>query len=76
MEYSSLHSPVEEDARCNDESESVTNQRKIILEFIEKNFENGQYEISGVYVDDGRSGTTEDTRLIFKGSVGRLKQER
>ena len=55
-----------EDARCNDESESVTNQRKIILEFIEKNFENGQYEISGVYVDDGRSGTTEDTRPDFQ----------
>lgn len=55
-----------EDSRCNDESESVTNQRKIILDFIEKNFENEQYEIIGIYIDDGRSGTTEDTRPEFQ----------
>ena len=40
----------------NDESLSVANQRKIILEFIETSFE-GEYEIIDEYVDDGVTGT-------------------
>ena len=40
----------------NDESLSVANQRKIILEFIESSFE-GEYEIIDEYVDDGVTGT-------------------
>lgn len=55
-----------EDTRSNDESESVTNQRKIDLEFIEEKFCNEQYIISDVYIDDGRSGTTEETRPDFQ----------
>ncbi len=40
----------------NDESLSIANQRKIILEFIETSFE-GEYEIIDEYVDDGVTGT-------------------
>ena len=39
-----------------DESLSVANQRKIILEYIESSFE-GAYEIIDEYVDDGVTGT-------------------
>lgn len=55
-----------EDLRNNDESESVTNQRKINLEFVEEKFSNEKYIIYDIYVDDGRSGTTEDTRPDFQ----------
>ena len=39
----------------NDESLSVTNQRKIITEYIEEFFE-GEYIIVDVYADDGPEG--------------------
>lgn len=55
-----------EDLRNNDESESVTNQRKINLEFVEEKFSGERYIIYDIYVDDGRSGTTEDTRPDFQ----------
>ena len=55
-----------EDLRNDDESESVTNQRKINLEFVEEKFCNETYIIYDIYVDDGRSGTTEDTRPDFQ----------
>ena len=53
----------------NDESLSVVNQRKIILEFIEEKFSNEEYAVIDFYVDDGRSGTTEDTRPDFQRMV-------
>lgn len=40
----------------NDESLSIVNQRKIILEFVETSFE-GEYEIIDEYIDDGVTGT-------------------
>lgn len=40
----------------NDESLSVTNQKKILLEYVEVLFQ-GDYEIVDHYVDDGRTGT-------------------
>ena len=46
----------------NDESLSVTNQRKIILEFIADKFDAVEYKLIDFYVDDGRSGTTEESR--------------
>lgn len=49
----------------NDESLSVTNQRKIIQEYLENTFE-GEYTIVGEYVDDGLSGTTDYERLAFQ----------
>ena len=55
-----------EDLRSRDESESVTNQRKINLEFVKEKFCNENYIIHDIYVDDGRSGTTEDARPDFQ----------
>lgn len=55
-----------EDLRSQDESESVTNQRAIILEFVEEKFSDDSHVIVEIYVDDGRSGTTEDTRPEFQ----------
>lgn len=57
----------------NDESLSVTNQRKIILEFIEDKFGDEDYVLVDFYVDDGRSGTTEDTRPDFQRMVGDIE---
>lgn len=50
----------------NDESLSVTNQRKIILEFIADKFDAVEYKLIDFYVDDGRSGTTEESRPEFQ----------
>ena len=55
-----------EDGRCLDESESVTNQREINLEFIREKFLGESYRIVGEYVDDGRTGTSEEARPEFK----------
>lgn len=40
-----------EDLRNNDESESVTNQRKINLEFVEEKFADEKYIIYDIYID-------------------------
>lgn len=40
----------------NDESLSVTNQKKILTEYVEKFFQE-EYVIVDYYVDDGRTGT-------------------
>ena len=50
-----------EDGR--DESESVINQKKILKEYLESQFD-GQYEIVDFYVDDGLTGT-DDSRESF-----------
>ena len=55
-----------EDLRNSNESESVTNQRTINLEFVKTTFCHETYTIHDIYVDDGRSGTTEDTRPEFQ----------
>jgi DNA invertase Pin-like site-specific DNA recombinase/prefoldin subunit 5 len=55
-----------EDARSNDESESVSNQRAIIEKHI-ANFNDGDdYVIVNEYVDDGISGTTDEERDSFQ----------
>lgn len=46
------------------ESESITNQRKILDEQIPGYFHN-DYEIVAEYIDDGRTGTSDDTRPAF-----------
>ena len=43
----------------NEESLSVANQRKILLEFLERSF-TGKYLMTEIYIDDGRSGTDYD----------------
>jgi hypothetical protein len=52
-----------EDESERDESESITNQRKILSEYI-ANYFIGGYEIVDFYVDDGRTGT-DDSRPDF-----------
>jgi len=47
----------------NEESESVVNQKKILMEFVEQYFD-CQYAIVDFFVDDGLSGT-DDTRRDF-----------
>ena len=47
----------------NVESESVVNQKKILVEFVEQYFD-GQYVIVDFYIDDGLTGT-DDTRASF-----------
>lgn len=49
----------------NDELLSVTNQRKIIHEYLENKFD-GDYTIIDHYVDDGLSGTTDYERVNFQ----------
>lgn len=49
----------------NDESLSVTNQRKIIHEYLEHSFIE-EYSIVDYYVDDGLSGTTDYERVDFQ----------
>ena len=55
-----------EDARCLDESESVTNQRAIIEDHIAGFNDGDEYIIVDEYVDDGISGTTDDERDDFQ----------
>ena len=57
-----------------EESGSVTNQKKILIEYLENNFD-GQYEIVDFYIDDGLTGT-DDTRADFARMVYDIEQGR
>lgn len=48
-----------------DESLSVTNQRKIIQEYLDHTFI-GEYVLVDYYIDDGQSGTTDYERMDFQ----------
>ena len=65
-----------EDARCLDESESVSNQRKIIEEHIASFNDGDEYIIVDEYVDDGISGTTDDERDDFQRMLSDIKRGR
>lgn len=65
-----------EDARNNDESESVSNQRAIIEEHIASFNDGDEYIIVDEYVDDGISGTTDDERDDFQRMLGDIKKGR
>ena len=65
-----------EDARCFDESESVTNQRKIIEDHIAEFNDGDEYIIIDEYVDDGISGTTDDERGDFQRMLSDIKRGR
>lgn len=56
----------------NDESLSVTNQKKIIREYLEKFFDE-EYVIVDFYIDDGISGTTDDSRTDFLRMIDDVK---
>lgn len=59
----------------NNESESIVNQRKILDEKIPEYFED-DYEIIDEYIDDGRTGTSDDTRPAFLRLVEDVKHGR
>ena len=65
-----------EDARCLDESESVTNQRQIIEDHIAGFNDGDEYIIVDEYVDDGISGTTDDERDDFQRMLADIKRGR
>ncbi|MGN8968863.1 recombinase family protein [Intestinimonas sp. HCP28S3_D6] len=65
-----------EDARCLDESESVTNQRAIIEDHIAGFHDGDEYMIVDEYVDDGISGTTDDERDDFQRMLADIKRGR
>ncbi|MGO5114420.1 recombinase family protein [Candidatus Avoscillospira sp. LCP25S3_F1] len=65
-----------EDARCLDESESVTNQRAIITDHIAGFNDGDEYIIVDEYVDDGISGTTDDERDDFQRMLADIKRGR
>ena len=55
-----------EDVRSVDESESVSNQRKLIEDYIAGFNDGDEYVIIEEYVDDGISGTTDEERERFQ----------
>lgn len=55
-----------EDARGNDESESVHNQRLILTDWLNNQFDDDNYILVDEFVDDGVSGTTDDERPDFQ----------
>ncbi len=55
-----------EDKRGKDESESITNQRLILTDFLEQQDDCDEYVYVGEYVDDGVSGTTDEERESFQ----------
>ena len=62
-----------EDMRCLDESESVTNQRKMIEDHIAGLHDGDEYRIVDEYVDDGISGATDDERDGFQRMLSDIK---
>jgi DNA invertase Pin-like site-specific DNA recombinase len=55
-----------EDKRGKDESESITNQRLILTDFLEQQEDGDEYVFVDEYVDDGVSGTTDEERENFQ----------
>lgn len=54
------------------ESLSVGNQRKILLDYMEQDFQ-GQWELAGIYIDDGRTGT-DDSREAFQRMIAHVRE--
>ncbi len=55
-----------DDKRGKDESESISNQRLILTDFLEQQDDGDEYVFVGEYVDDGVSGTTDEERENFQ----------
>lgn len=64
-----------EDNEGEDESLSITNQRRIIEEFVDDYFEDGSV-IVDYYVDDGESGTTDYGRPQFQRLMNDIEKGR
>lgn len=55
-----------EDKRGKEESESITNQRLILTDFLEEQDDGDEYVYVDEYIDDGVSGTTDEERENFQ----------
>lgn len=55
-----------EDKRGKEESESITNQRLILTDFLEQQDDDDEYIFVDEYIDDGVSGTTDEERESFQ----------
>lgn len=55
-----------EDKHKKDESNSIANQRELILDYIENDMEDEEVSVYEFYKDDGISGTTKEERVDFK----------
>ncbi|OPX43746.1 recombinase [Ruminiclostridium hungatei] len=63
-----------EDKRGKDESESITNQRLILTDFLEQQEDCDEYVYVDEYVDDGVSGTTDEERENFQRLLADIKK--
>lgn len=55
-----------EDKRGKEESESISNQRLILTDYLEQQDDGDEYVYVDEYVDDGVSGTTDEERESFQ----------
>ena len=53
------------------ESLSVANQRKILLDYLNNEF-SGQWTLAGIFVDDGLTGT-DDSRAGFQELIAQVR---
>ena len=60
----------------NDVSESVVNQNKILDEELPEHFPDGNSAVVDVYIDDGRTGTSDETRPEFQRLIRDIKSGR
>ncbi len=63
-----------EDKRGKDESESITNQRLILSDWLEQQDDGDKYVYVGEYVDDGVSGTTDEERGDFQRALADVQK--
>lgn len=59
----------------NDESLSITNQKKIIEEYLNDYFEDG-YVVVDIYIDNGITGTSDDERKDFQRMLEDIEAKR
>lgn len=65
-----------EDKRGKDESESISNQRLILTDFLEQQDDGDEYIYVDEYVDDGVSGTTDEERQNFQRLLADIQKKK
>lgn len=65
-----------DDKRGKDESESITNQRLILTDWLEQQDDGDKYIFIDEYVDDGVSGTTDEERDDFQRALADVQKAR
>lgn len=59
----------------NDESLSVNNQRELLLQYISRLDDGGEYKVHDIYIDDGLTGTDYD-RMEFKRMLSDIQNKK